>query len=148
MARGTIQGAILILLDANGRVLLQDRGDDASAYPGQWGLFGGAVEPGETVRRALLREAMEELRYDASNSSFAFVYRGVDPVRGLCERHYYVDHHHADQILELHEGKAMGWFTFDELRTLDLAPNITLEMDRIRRILSDHSEATEPRGEA
>jgi 8-oxo-dGTP diphosphatase len=142
-----VQGAILILLNGDGRVLLQDRGDDAPAYPGQWGLFGGAVEFGETVWQALLREAMEELRHDASNAKFAFVWRGVDPVRGACERHYYIDRYHAGQILELHEGQAMGWFTFDELQTLDLAPNITLEMDRIRKVLSGHSEAAEPRGE-
>ena len=67
-AEQMVQGAILVLLNGDGRVLLQDRGDDAPAYPGQWGLFGGAVELGETVWQALLREAMEELRHDASNA--------------------------------------------------------------------------------
>lgn len=68
MTNRTGKAALLILLDADRRILLQHRDDDAPACPGQWGLFGGAVEPNEAVRRAMVREAMEELRYDAGGA--------------------------------------------------------------------------------
>src|SRR5262245_53401517 len=32
-------------------------------YPGHWGLFGGAIDPGESERDALCRELQEELAF-------------------------------------------------------------------------------------
>src|SRR5215471_11384309 len=34
---------------------------DRGVFPGQWGLAGGGVEPGERIHDALRREVMEEL---------------------------------------------------------------------------------------
>ena len=48
-------GVSAIILDAEGRVLLQQRTDN-----GRWGLPGGAVEFGESIVAALHREVMEE----------------------------------------------------------------------------------------
>jgi 8-oxo-dGTP pyrophosphatase MutT (NUDIX family) len=44
-----------VILDARGRLLLQQRSDG-----GQWGLPGGSVEIGESVRDAVVREVQEE----------------------------------------------------------------------------------------
>jgi 8-oxo-dGTP pyrophosphatase MutT (NUDIX family) len=57
----TYRGALVIPVDPAGRVLLQlrDHHPDA-ANPGQWGLFGGEVEPGETLCEAAVRELEEE----------------------------------------------------------------------------------------
>jgi 8-oxo-dGTP diphosphatase len=59
---GPARGAGVILHDAAGRVLMQLR-DDAPgiAYPGWWTVFGGGVEPGETLRAAAAREVAEEI---------------------------------------------------------------------------------------
>lgn len=35
-------------------------------FKGSWGLVGGGVETGETVRDALVREIQEEIQFDAS----------------------------------------------------------------------------------
>ena len=52
--------AALIVLD-DGRYLMQQRDDiQGIFYPGYWGLFGGAMEPGETAVEALVREVAEE----------------------------------------------------------------------------------------
>lgn len=52
--------AAVIVVD--GRYLMQLRDDRPGIYyPGHWGLFGGAVEPGETPLDALRRELMEEI---------------------------------------------------------------------------------------
>ena len=66
------RAVVLVLANRSGEVLLQHRDDTAPISPGQWGLFGGGIEPGEEVRTALIREALEELNYDAINASFAF----------------------------------------------------------------------------
>jgi 8-oxo-dGTP pyrophosphatase MutT (NUDIX family) len=52
--------AVVVLTDRAGAVLLQLRAPDAVAEPGQWGLPGGHVEPGETPARAAARELVEE----------------------------------------------------------------------------------------
>jgi 8-oxo-dGTP pyrophosphatase MutT (NUDIX family) len=52
--------ALLVLDDA--RYLMQLRDQKAEIfYPGHWGLFGGAIEPGEDAAAALKRELCEEL---------------------------------------------------------------------------------------
>ena len=48
------------LIDADGRVLIQQR-PDGKAYPGMWEFPGGKVDPGETPAAALVRELREEL---------------------------------------------------------------------------------------
>lgn len=48
-------GVSAVILDGDGRILLQQRTDN-----GMWGLPGGAVEFGESVLEALHREVLEE----------------------------------------------------------------------------------------
>jgi 8-oxo-dGTP diphosphatase len=56
-----VRGVHAILHDPAGRILMQLRDPEgAFAYPGTWTPFGGAVEPGETLRAALEREIAEE----------------------------------------------------------------------------------------
>ena len=54
-------GACAVIFDDAGKVLLERRSDN-----GFWGLPGGAVEVGESVEQAVVREVMEEtgLRVD------------------------------------------------------------------------------------
>jgi 8-oxo-dGTP pyrophosphatase MutT (NUDIX family) len=57
---GDASGALIVLED--GSYLLQHRDQMPGIfYPGHWGLFGGAIEPGETPSAALRRELSEEL---------------------------------------------------------------------------------------
>jgi 8-oxo-dGTP pyrophosphatase MutT (NUDIX family) len=51
----------LIICD-DGRYLMQLRSQKPGIFfPGHWGLFGGAVEPGESAESALWRELEEEI---------------------------------------------------------------------------------------
>lgn len=50
-----IRPGVAAVIFADGRILLQRRDDT-----GRWGLPGGGVEPGESVRQAIIREVHEE----------------------------------------------------------------------------------------
>jgi nucleoside triphosphatase len=50
-----------VVRDDDGRVLLCKMPPDRGVFPGQWGLPGGGVEPGERIHDALVREVDEEL---------------------------------------------------------------------------------------
>jgi 8-oxo-dGTP pyrophosphatase MutT (NUDIX family) len=65
-------GVSAVILE-EGRVLLQRRDDT-----GRWGLPGGGVEPGESVRQALIREVREETGLDVEPLRLIGVYS--DPV--------------------------------------------------------------------
>jgi 8-oxo-dGTP diphosphatase len=52
--------ACVLLVDERGWVLLQERDEHAPVAPGQWGLVGGHVEPGEGRADAMRRELLEE----------------------------------------------------------------------------------------
>ncbi len=55
--------AIAIITQGD-RFLLQLRDDiPGILYPGQWGFFGGHLDPGETPETALFRELEEEIAY-------------------------------------------------------------------------------------
>jgi 8-oxo-dGTP diphosphatase len=50
----------VVLVDADGRVLLQERDEHAPIDPDRWGLVGGHVEEGEDLDHAVRRELAEE----------------------------------------------------------------------------------------
>ena len=62
-------GADAVLFDDAGRILLQCRADFR-----KWGLPGGAIEVGETLAQAVLRELKEETGYDAEVVRLVGVY--------------------------------------------------------------------------
>lgn len=59
-----------VITDGQGRVLLLQ----ASYGDRSWGLPGGALEPGETVHQALLRECREELGLEVSIAYLSGIY--------------------------------------------------------------------------
>ncbi len=52
--------AVVVLVLPSGEVVLQRRTDDAPYAPGMLGMFGGAVEDGESPDEAVRREIREE----------------------------------------------------------------------------------------
>jgi 8-oxo-dGTP pyrophosphatase MutT (NUDIX family) len=108
------------IFDAEGRILLQQRGDN-----GYWGLPGGSLELGETLAAAVVREVWEETGYDVEIVRLIGVYS--DP------RHtsvHYPDGNHIQYISSLFECRVTGgapqlcdettaldWFAPDALPT-------------------------------
>ncbi|ATP39978.1 DNA mismatch repair protein MutT [Solibacillus sp. R5-41] len=60
-----------LIKDGTGRILLQKRSD----Y-GDWGLPGGAMEPGESIEETMIREVKEETGINVKEYNFLSVYTG------------------------------------------------------------------------
>lgn len=117
--------ANVVLVDTEGRILLQERDEHPSIDPNKWGLSGGHVEPGEDFETAAYRELEEET--------------GVRLERGVLEPfgEFVVDHRAAhgtwdvnqvfvaltdltDADIECHEGRRIVFVDPDLARSLDL----------------------------
>ena len=66
----TVLVSAVLLVDADGRVLLAQRAEGKS-MAGLWEFPGGKVEAGETPEAALIRELGEELAIDTAESCLA-----------------------------------------------------------------------------
>lgn len=113
IARRDVVG--VILYNPRDEILLQHRDDKPGLpYAGWWTVFGGAVEPGETVDEAIHRELMEELELDLQP---LFWYDYDCPIRSIPDRLIVTNHvytarlDHPVETLTLHEGQGMAWFT-------------------------------------
>jgi len=68
-----LAGACTVVVDPEGRILLQRRSDD-----GTWGLPGGAVEIGETLEEAARREVGEEVGLTVGALALLHVFSGPE----------------------------------------------------------------------
>lgn len=91
-------------------------------YPGHWGVFGGAIDPGETTNQGLRRELREELSLpDIAFEPFTsiaidFSHFGL----GNIVRHYFAAEIDDSMLerLQLGEGREMRVFAASELLTM------------------------------
>lgn len=77
-------GANVIVIDNNNRLLLQLRSDNKC-----WGLPGGSMEPGETLKEVAERELYEETNLVAKNLTLFNVYSGEE---------FYYKYPHGDEV--------------------------------------------------
>lgn len=118
LTAGDAVAAIIELDDS--RFLLQLRDSKPGIYyPSHWGLFGGAVDEGESPEQALCRELEEELDFRPekyfrfTNFDFDFSFCGY----GVLYRTYYVVRITAKRLnsLVLGEGSAFRAFAPEKL---------------------------------
>lgn len=100
--------------------LMQLRDDKPGIFcPGQWGLFGGAQEPGEGPAEALARELGEELHLHVAPDDLAFCFAfGVSfGDQSVCQRAFYEIALDPGRLAELTltEGKAMRVLSRSEI---------------------------------
>jgi 8-oxo-dGTP pyrophosphatase MutT (NUDIX family) len=108
--------ATALLVDAEGRFLLQHRDDKPDiANPGKWGSFGGLIEPGETPDEGFVREIEEELAWTPARYELyrAYAYPGRDGNQLIYVYSAFVDV--PLERLVLGEGQGMGYFAADAL---------------------------------
>ena len=117
--RGDDAVAALLVAD-DGRYLMQLRDDLPQIfYPGHWGCFGGAVDPGEPPEQALRRELREEIEFSV-NEATEFTRFDFD-LRGLGQKKVYRIFYEvpisatAVSRIVLHEGAAYKLFSGAEI---------------------------------
>lgn len=109
------------LIFDGGRVLLVERGKEP--LRGYWSLPGGAVECGERLEEALVREVLEETNLRVETGPIATIFERVMPdASGACEYHYVlIDFYCTIKGGELRAGSDSSraeWFDFDALAAL------------------------------
>ena len=125
LAAGDAVAAIICVEDGGYLMQLRDARPDIW-YPDHWGLFGGAIDPGEEPAQALRRELLEELELEVGEAElFAKIDYDLGPL-GLrrYERSYYLVpiSHAVETRLVLHEGASRRVFTGPEILK---EPNVT-----------------------
>jgi 8-oxo-dGTP pyrophosphatase MutT (NUDIX family) len=137
----------VLLVDAQGRVLLQERDEHAPIDPDRWGLSGGHLEPGEDPESGAYREVEEEtgvwlapgtLEPFKTFEVFHPGYGSVDHV------HVYVGRVDlTDDDIDCHEGRRIVFVEPDQARHLDLtmtgvlAVPAFLDSEHYRRLTRD-----------
>lgn len=115
-------GVSAIIFNEQGRFLLTRRSDN-----GQWCLPGGAVESGETVAEACIREVFEETGLSVRVKRLVGVYSHADQLvvyKDGNKAFIVAIHFEAEQVggtLGLsNETTDFGYFTLEEMETLEM----------------------------
>lgn len=114
----------VLLLDMQGRVLLQERDEHAAIDPEHWGLPGGHVDDGETFAAAAQRELAEETGIDLGPG-------GLVLWREFAVYHAVYDSHDRMQVFAgrgdltdgdvvVGEGRQIRFLSFEEAASLPL----------------------------
>ena len=117
--------ASVVLVDREGRILLQERDEHAPIDPEKWGLAGGHVEPGEDFEPAAYRELEEETGVRLAPGTLALLGElVVDHTRahGTWDRMqvFVAATDLTDADIECHEGRQIVFVEPDVARGLDL----------------------------
>lgn len=132
--RARHMSAGIILVDPQGRVLLQLRDDKPGImYPGHWGITGGAADTGETPEQTALRETEEEtgLRIERMEPFRAYYFSDAAggakaSSRTRADYELYLFHAACStpaEELVCGEGRELRFFGADDALALDLAYN-------------------------
>jgi 8-oxo-dGTP diphosphatase len=111
----------IVLVNFEGKVLLQLRGKHDFLYPNYWTLPGGKVEEGESPELAIVREVKEELGLDLHDFKlFRTIVENTSDE--LVERYIYwgsISERAEDLILG--EGVALRYFDLKEISSIKVA---------------------------
>jgi 8-oxo-dGTP pyrophosphatase MutT (NUDIX family) len=134
----------VILVDPEGRILLQERDEHAPIDPERWGLSGGHLEPGEDPEVGAYREVEEEtgVRLEPGTLELFDTFEVFHPRYGSVDRvHVYVAGVDlTDDDIDCREGRQIVFVDPDVARGLDLtmtgvlAVPAFLESDLYRRL--------------
>ncbi|HUI45448.1 MAG TPA: NUDIX domain-containing protein [Nitrospirota bacterium] len=131
-------GVGAVIFNSDGKVFLARRGKEARNESGKWEFPGGAVEFGETLEYALLREVREEYGFEIAIDELLDVVNHLIP----SEKQHWVSptflcriKSGTPSILEPHKCDQIAWFAPDEIpkKLLTLASKKSLESLRKKK---------------
>lgn len=145
-SQSTRHEVAIAILHQQGQFLMQLRDDlPTILYPGHWALFGGHLEPGESLDAAMRRELLEEIGYVPPTLTPFRRYADAQVIRHVYQGQLTVDL----SSLVLAEGMDMALVTPDEIERGDrYSPRIrqTRPLGQPhRRILLDFLDSIEAR---
>ena len=117
-------GAVAVVVNADGHILLLRRSPASYFAPDQWGYPGGKIEEGETPLEAALRETEEETQLRVYNAKSLGIFNDAvaafysDKFDGKVE----IDFEHTD----------WKWVPPDEITGYDLAPSVLKIYEKVR----------------
>jgi 8-oxo-dGTP pyrophosphatase MutT (NUDIX family) len=120
-------GAVVIIFDREGRVLILKRTEEMEWMPLKWGLPGGGIDEGEKPIEAAIREVKEETTLDIGNpiefhiSDMNVVYFTTTKYSGEVE----IDFEHLD----------FAWVYPEELTNYDVIPGLENMISRAKEVL-------------
>lgn len=137
--------AIVVVCDAQGRMLITRRALDKAWAAGWWEVPGGGVCAGETTRDAAIREAGEEVGLDLTRGTLELLwsYRNDDP--GYSDNYFAdiyratLDFSAADVRLREREATDFALASWDEVRELAQQGRF-LHYERLARALGCEGE--------
>ncbi len=131
--------AHIVLYDRQGRILLQQRADTATNYPGIWSFFGGGSKAGETPLATVNRETLEELNLRLARPKLLAVDAIVKKLNGRTvrvARHVFFSPCPNKRALRLNEGQGMGWFRLSEIPSLAMLDQDRALVAKIGKLIS------------
>ena len=136
-ARGDRRAAMLLIVTDDG-LLMHHRDDKPGiANPDCWAGFGGAVEAGETVEEAVIREVKEETGLDIGDP--VFLTETVDHEGdGRLVSLFYIRGHYRPEDIDLQEGAGVGIQRIADLPNLKVTPFVRRAIEsHLVRVLDD-----------
>jgi len=136
-------GANVIVVNANGDLLLQKRDNNTSVYPNMWALIGGAVEDYDySIADAVVREVYEEAGIDVVVINC--FYRSFNPANGALDHFHLACTGADDADIIIGEGKSIEFLPLETVLNLDIVPHHEAALfdslcflDFIRKMLRD-----------
>ncbi|MDO6658135.1 MULTISPECIES: NUDIX hydrolase [Bacillales] len=128
-------GAVAIILNENGEILLQQRNEKQK----RWGLPGGLMEPGESTEETAVRESFEETGLTIQKLTLFKLYSGEEffTKADNGDEFYsvttaYVTNEYAGDLTHTEESIALGYFSSDHLPELMVGSHRRMIRDYIR----------------